>query len=492
MAPEQHLFRGLAIFPAGCTLDAAETVLGPLPDLAVLDGLASLLDKSLLVRAAQADGTPRYQLLETVREYAAEHLAARGESDALHRSLTNWGLTLFAPDLTTTHYTVLPRLIAESDNLRAAIEWGYERYSPARHLAGSLTWSYFCAVCSVTPSSSLSARSRQRTTIPRGRAPTIVGTELRRVCAARLRAGARVRGAGRGVGGARGDADVPGRPRASSPSSGDYAEAEGMFTHAAELARAAGAGATANYARIFLATTQFRAGKLDRAAAVASEALAVARARGDDWSAALAVFTLARIARDRGDAAGALAAFVESARLGWAAQDVRQATACLFRIAMLAARHEQPAVAVTLLTVATKFEEWSGNIPSAKGRTSREQTRADLRRQLPAETFEAALEAGQAMTIEAAIALAATLTLPAQAASPPPAAPMPFGLSPRELEILCLLVDGHSSAAIAAQLFISPRTVTPRHQPLQQTGREFALRRRRAGAAPGAGLAGPG
>ena len=455
-APEQQLLRGLAIFPAGCTLDAAETVLEPLPDLAVLDGLASLLDKSLLVRAAQADGTPRYHLLETVREYAAEQLAARGESDALHRSLTDWGLTLFAADFSLTHYTVLPRVTAELDNLRAAIEWGHERYPPARQLARSLTWNYIMR--GLQHDAALlaeSTRTAARDDPPQARAEQFW---LRSAVAYAQHDYARSLEYA-----AQGEALAT---REMTPMfligrgivahfRGEYAIAEAMFTQAVESLVEPAQTPTANGARTFLAMTLFRAGKLDRAAAVANEALAVARTCGDDWSAAMAVFTLARVARDRGDAAGALAAFVDSARLSWATQDVRQAAACLVRIAVLAARHEQPAVAVTLLAVATKFANWSGNVPTAEGLRSREQTRADLRQRLPAETFEAALQAGQAMTIATAIALAATLTLPAR-----PAAPTPYGLSPRELEILGLLVDGRSSPAIAEQLFISPRTVT--------------------------------
>ena len=55
-ASEQRLFRGLSVFPASWTLEAAEAVLGVRRDVDVLDGIASLLDKSLLVRTDYADG----------------------------------------------------------------------------------------------------------------------------------------------------------------------------------------------------------------------------------------------------------------------------------------------------------------------------------------------------------------------------------------------------------------------------------------------------
>jgi len=63
---EQKLFRRLSVFAGGCTLDAAESVGG-----ATLDTLGSLVDKSLVRRQDR-----RYRMLDTVREYALEQLAA--------------------------------------------------------------------------------------------------------------------------------------------------------------------------------------------------------------------------------------------------------------------------------------------------------------------------------------------------------------------------------------------------------------------------------
>lgn len=89
---EQRLLARLSVFAGGCTLDAAEAVCADddLPAAAVLDGLAQLVDKSLLV--LQADGQ-RYRLLETVRAYAAAKLvdAALPALQARHaRWFTDW------------------------------------------------------------------------------------------------------------------------------------------------------------------------------------------------------------------------------------------------------------------------------------------------------------------------------------------------------------------------------------------------------------------
>ena len=76
---ERQLFRRLSVFAGGCTYGSAEDVAGADPDT-----LQSLLDKSLLGRR-DSTGGPRFWMLETIREYAAEQLAAAGETDAIQR-----------------------------------------------------------------------------------------------------------------------------------------------------------------------------------------------------------------------------------------------------------------------------------------------------------------------------------------------------------------------------------------------------------------------
>lgn len=86
---EQHLFRGLAVFVGGCTLEAAEAVCKPLsgPALDALEGIASLLDKSLVRQIAQQGAkAPRFALLETVREFGLEALEEAGEREATRQA----------------------------------------------------------------------------------------------------------------------------------------------------------------------------------------------------------------------------------------------------------------------------------------------------------------------------------------------------------------------------------------------------------------------
>ncbi len=81
---EQTLLRRLAVFAGGFDLEAAEQVCGaePLDALDVLDLLGSLVEKSLVMVQEREDGSTRYRMLETLRDYAHEKLVASGEADA--------------------------------------------------------------------------------------------------------------------------------------------------------------------------------------------------------------------------------------------------------------------------------------------------------------------------------------------------------------------------------------------------------------------------
>jgi DNA-binding CsgD family transcriptional regulator len=406
-------------------------------------------------------------MLETVREFAAERLEACGEAAEVHQRLIEWALTLFRPDLLIAfgagQQQMLTHLTSELDNLRAAVHWGVECYPPARDLAGFLAW-YFVMRGLVGEATTLVERA-----LAAGPAdPPAVRAKLLWAGASaaysRSEYDRALHDAARGEALAT-DEMMPGNGdflviRGLVASfRGAFAEAETLLQRAILSFERLARPAPANHAQTFLAMTLFRAGQVERASALIDEALAVARARGDDWCTAVALFTVARIARDRGGAGGAQAAFVESARLGWSFGDVRQVGASLSRLAVMAVHHQQFEAAVTLLAFATTLEETSGNVPAAGGSTSARRTLAELQAQLPTETFDATLRIGQRLTAEEAIAFAAALELPSRPALPAVAS-TPYGLTPRELEILRLLVEDLSSQQIAEQLFISQRTVT--------------------------------
>jgi predicted ATPase len=86
---EQKLFRRMAVFAGGFTLEAAEAVAnaGEDLDLDVFDGVASLVDKSLLQQMGESAGEARFGMLETLREYGLERLDGSGEEAATRRIL---------------------------------------------------------------------------------------------------------------------------------------------------------------------------------------------------------------------------------------------------------------------------------------------------------------------------------------------------------------------------------------------------------------------
>ncbi len=164
--PEQLLFRRLAVFVGGFTFETAELLLAAateeatqstsLPALSppvTLDGLAQLLDQSLLIpmpaSADQSAGQPRYTLLETIREYGLEQLTLSGELAAIQQAHAACYLALAIeaePHLAGPDQGIwLARLEAEHDNLRAALAWALARGDGAwaLHLSSSLWWFWY-------------------------------------------------------------------------------------------------------------------------------------------------------------------------------------------------------------------------------------------------------------------------------------------------------------------------------------------------------------
>ena len=92
---EQRLFAGLSVFADGWDLAAADTVCGLEGALAVEDGLASMIDKSIISRQPDDGGRPRYSMLHTIREYAVTVLQASGERPSARRRHAEYFLELF-------------------------------------------------------------------------------------------------------------------------------------------------------------------------------------------------------------------------------------------------------------------------------------------------------------------------------------------------------------------------------------------------------------
>jgi predicted ATPase len=139
--PDQMLFRRLGIFIGGCTLDAAEAICAPrsvvddpdasasvLAPSALLDideGLASLIDQSLVYRREGPDGEQRFHMLETIGEFAREQLAQSSEEAAMKRRHARYYLTMVESTGALLFASQPKRAAsaAEHGNIQAALSW---------------------------------------------------------------------------------------------------------------------------------------------------------------------------------------------------------------------------------------------------------------------------------------------------------------------------------------------------------------------------------
>ncbi len=124
---EQTLLRRLSVFVGGCTLDGVEAVCDTKGDLGmdVLDGVASMVDKSLAQQLEQADAETRFLMLSTIREYALERLAESGDETATRRAHAAYYLVLAeeGAEDPAAQPEWLDRFEVEHDNFRRALDY---------------------------------------------------------------------------------------------------------------------------------------------------------------------------------------------------------------------------------------------------------------------------------------------------------------------------------------------------------------------------------
>jgi len=141
---DRRVFARFAVFSGGATLEAADQVIfdaGEKGD--VLEAIGSLVDKSLVRQETETDGEPRFRMLETIREFALEQLAARGEEAALRERHAAWVLAFAersSPQIFgTDQLRCLDHFEAEQGNIRAALAWasGEDRAETAMRLVAA-------------------------------------------------------------------------------------------------------------------------------------------------------------------------------------------------------------------------------------------------------------------------------------------------------------------------------------------------------------------
>ncbi|MDQ3692409.1 MAG: tetratricopeptide repeat protein [Chloroflexota bacterium] len=482
---EQALFRRLAVFVGGFTLEAATAVGGTgAPAADILVGVESLVEQSLVHRLDVVAGEPRFGMLETVREFGLEELGAIGEAEAVqarHAAVMARFAEETAPPWKPPSALAFVRLATEQDNARGALAWSVERgeaelglrvaasyfrlWQLHGHLAEGRRWlGQLLALADSAP--------------PSLRAAAFLGAGLFSL-------------AGAGV-----------------FAVGDGAAAEPAYQEALAIVRALPPGPELPLVLIHLGDVAYDRGDLGKAEARYQEALEWARATGnDDWSFR-ALGGLGRVAADRGDVARAVALVEEAvamcrgaevpwglaAMLGSLSHLARRqgdrrravpldrerlaisrelgATVYLADCALVAAEAAvwllQPERAAHLLGVASKLLEDYGVRITPDLQRELDVASHAARGALGEASFVAAWAAGRELPLDVAIADADAVFAAEEQSSPSaatrsvpetdPAARS--GLSPRELEVVRLLAAGRSNREIADALFVSHGTAT--------------------------------
>jgi excisionase family DNA binding protein len=468
---ERALFRHLSVFVGGFTLEAAQAV-GDAPS--VLDGLTSLVAQSLVRLEEQPDSESRFLMLETIREFGLERLAAGGNEVAVRDSHAAYFTALaeraeaaFWGSEPTTWHTLLAN---EHANFRAARAWLVSRGAREKALRlvaalGPLWWIVG------HPSEGLrwleQPLAEAIDVSPRVRTKGLI--EISRLLIARGERERATSYAGEALALAREQGDELGVACAT-----DLQGLAAQFSGDGQSARAILQDAAARYRRLGergrLGRVLGQLGTLGNLGSVgrpgdpadlaqarrnSEEALAIYDSLGEQLGTAWALNVLACVHYRERDYARAEDLSQRSLALRWEMHDIWEIPASFDDLADIAGQTGRPERAARLYGASETLRATVEKTISPFYLPEYEEEVAIARRQLSAEAFEAAWATGRSMPLDEAVALA--LAEPAIGQDRP--TERIAALTPRESQILELLTDGLSNQAIADALFLSLPTV---------------------------------
>jgi predicted ATPase/DNA-binding CsgD family transcriptional regulator len=470
---ERTLFSRLGVFAGGCDLEAVEAVCsGEGLGVGVLDGLASLIEKSLLRQDEQPDGQPRFRMLETLREYALERLEAGEHRDGAGFRLRHaehflalaeraepqlWGPQLAVWSL---------RLQGELDNLRAAMAW-----SAGKGGDPQLGLRLVAALWRFWDMRGLAGEGRRWLSMLLSLAPAPRPERVKALNALSFLAfiqgdvAAMQPPLDEALSVAREIGDGPGLVLSSislgavAYLKGDLDLASALLDESLSLVRSSGQAAMAPNLLIWRALVCSARGERERATELLEEGLGISREIGDLWTLAHTLSLLGQAERQSGKRMRARALFRESLAIRRGLDDRWGIAASLLELAHLADEEGQWGRAGRLWGAAEALREDLGAIvlPSFQGDLDFGVNRA--RAGLGEERFAAVEAAGRTMPLAEAIAdgLETLGRSPSVTEQQPPAAPQ-SPLTEREREVAVLIARGRTNHEVATDLVISRRT----------------------------------
>jgi predicted ATPase/class 3 adenylate cyclase len=419
-APERRLFARLSVFAGGWTLASAEAVGDPEAlGLDPLQGLTSLVDQSLVTRAEAAGRDPRFTMLETIREFGRERLAATGELEPVARRHAGHFLALAVaaePHLAgAAQGEWLDRCEQEHANLRAALRWAVEAAETdrAQEAAGAI-WRFWQQRGHLTEGRRW---LEELLALPSGQGPTPARAKAlagaggiawwqEDIAAARGFYGEAL-AIERTLGDPAGVAQALYNQAFVVAAGGDFDGAFGLFEESRELARQAGDEPAVARAEWMLAIRDLAAGAWDRPLAIAEQAVDRWRRIGDRLQMGDGLVWLAVVYARAGRPADARSAVGEALRLFREVDSPMGILSVILGLSYLARWEGRYQDAVRLAGAAESLRDQFGGRPPLDflaGFVG--DPEAEARARLPEDVAAAAWEDGRRLSVDAALAAA--------------------------------------------------------------------------------------
>jgi predicted ATPase/DNA-binding CsgD family transcriptional regulator len=462
---QQRVFRALAVFAGGFTLEAVEVVAGDVPD--VLLDLGTLVDSNLVRLEVSPQAGSRYTLLETVREFAVEQLAASGDEGARRRHAgyylglaLRWYRTYWGDEPGDVRGLVR----TEEANLRAAVSWALDQEDA--DMALQLALVMFDPLAHTGDNAREQHGWLRRGLALAGASPAVRCLALTR-CASMVQLGRLDEGtmlAEEALALARKHNDAFGMAEALrvlgniAIHTGDRSHARDTLLDALARFRTLGRRGRAGWTLHHLSALEGVGPEPDLALATAycEEALAIFRDLGHVRGVESTLNWHAECACKLGDFPKALASAREGLVMTMNSSWSYDYFDCF---ADIAGQIGQAETAARLYGVADALREQARRPIEPAFLAEREHKMDVARQPLGESAFADAYAAGRTLTVEAAVAEALAVEMPPGKDAPQPADAASGLLTPRELEVMRLLAAGYSDRAIADTLFIGKRTV---------------------------------